>query len=105
MHKFLSVRKADEKTVQIFKTAFQTSGWHGVLREWLKVFDKLGGGTTFDGALYNAQIGEKHKAFEYLERVYQQREIWTAYLGVEPRLDQLRDDPRFHELIRRVESK
>ena len=104
--KYLSVRKADEKTVQVFKAAFQTSGWHGALREWLKVFDKLGSGAiNFDGALYNAQIGEKDKAFEYLEKVYQGREIWNAYLRVEPRLDPLRDDPRFHELLRRVESK
>jgi eukaryotic-like serine/threonine-protein kinase len=104
MLKFLSVRKADEKTVQIFKTAFQTSGWHGAMREWLKVFDKFGG-INFDGALYNAQIGEKDKAFEYLEKVYQGREIWNTYLRVEPRLDPLRDDPRFDEQIRRVESK
>ena len=104
MLKFLSLRKADEKTAQIFKTAFQTSGWHGALREWLKVFDKLGSGNNFDGALYNAQIGEKDKAFEYLEKVYQGREIWNAYLRVEPRLDPLRDDPRFHELVRRIES-
>ena len=104
--KYLSVRKADEKTVQVFKAAFQTSGWNGALREWLKVFDKLGSGAiNFDGALYNAQIGEKDKAFAYLEKVYQGREIWNAYLRVEPRLDPLRDDPRFHELLRRVESK
>jgi adenylate cyclase len=103
--KFLALRNADEKTVQAFKTAFQTSGWSGALREWLKVFDKYGGSINFDGALYNAQIGEKDKAFEYLEKVYQGREIWNAYLRVEPRLDSLRDDPRFHELLRRVESK
>jgi serine/threonine-protein kinase len=103
--KFLSVRKADEKTVQILKTAFKTSGWHGALREWLKVSDKFGGSINFDGALYNAQIGEKDKAFAYLEKVYQGREIWNAYLRVEPRLDPVRNDPRFHELVRRVESK
>jgi hypothetical protein len=45
------------------------------------------------------------KAFEYLKKVYQGREIWNSYLRVEPRLDPLRDDPRFHELVRRVESK
>ena len=75
------------------------------MREWLKVFDRLGGRVNFDGALYNAQIGEKDKAFEYLEKVYQGGEIWNTYLRVEPRLDPLSDDPRFHELVRRVESK
>lgn len=75
------------------------------MREWLKVFDKYVSSINFDGALYSAQVGEKDKAFEYLEKVYQGREIWNAYLRVEPRLDPLRDDPRFQELVRRVESK
>jgi eukaryotic-like serine/threonine-protein kinase len=102
--KLLSARKADEKTVQIFKTAFQTSGWRGVLSEWVQRFDQIGG-NTFDGALHNAQIGNKDKAFEYLEKVYQRREIWMAYLRADPRLDPLRDDPRFADLLKRVESK
>jgi tetratricopeptide (TPR) repeat protein len=102
IRKLLAARKVDAKTVRIFEQTYQTSGWHGVWREWLKNFDKVGG-IAFDGALYNAQLGEKDKAFAYLEQVYQRREIWMAYLRAEPRLDPLRDDPRFNELLRRVE--
>jgi tetratricopeptide (TPR) repeat protein len=102
--KMLVYRKVDERTVQIFKQAFETSGWHGVLREWLLRMDQVGG-ILFDRALYNAQIGNKDKAFEILEEVYQRREIWMTYLRVDPRLDPLRDDPRFSELLKRVESK
>ena len=102
--KLLSLRKVEEGDVQIFKTAFQTAGWKGVLREWLKRFEKVGG-TTFDRALYHAQVGKRDQAFDYLEKVYQRREVWVTYLRVEPRLDPLRDDPRFGELIRRVEGK
>ena len=102
--KLLSQRKVNETDVQIFKTAFQSAGWRGVLREWLKKFEKIGG-TTFDRALYNAQLGEKDQAFDYLEKVYERREVWVTYLRVEPRLDPLRDDPRFAEVLRRVEGK
>lgn len=63
------------------------------------------GGNNFDGAVYHAQAGNKDKAFEHLEKVYQQREIWLTCIQVDPRLDALRDDPRFVELVRRVESK
>ena len=59
----------------------------------------------FRGAAYNAQIGNKDKAFEYLEKSYQRRELWMSYLHVDPLLDSLRDDPRFEELVRRVERK
>ncbi|HKG78742.1 MAG TPA: protein kinase, partial [Pyrinomonadaceae bacterium] len=102
--KLLSVRKVDEKTVQALKTAFQRSGWHGVLREWVKRIEQVGG-SNFDSAAYYAQLGDKDKAFEYLEKIYQGREIWMTYLEVDPRLDGLRGDPRFDELVRRVEWK
>jgi serine/threonine protein kinase len=102
--KLLSYRKVDQQTVQVFEKAFQTSGWHGVWREWIKRIDTVGG-TTFDAALYNAQLGNKDEAFKYLEEVYQQRGIWMTYLRVEPRLEPLRDDPRFQDLLRRVEGR
>jgi eukaryotic-like serine/threonine-protein kinase len=102
--KLLSLRKVDEETIQAFRMAFQTSGWLGVLRERVKLVEKVGEG-YFDSAAYSAQIGNKDKAFEYLEKVYQDRKMWMAYIQVDPRLDALHDDPRFIELVRRVESK
>jgi len=102
--KLLALRNADEKTVQVFRIAFQASGWHGVLREWLKRLDAVGG-RDFDAAAYNSQIGNKDAAFEYLEKVYQRREYSINYFQVDPRLDGLRDDPRFDELVKRVEKK
>jgi len=102
--KLLSVRKADEKTVEVFRRSFQSSGWHGVLKEWLKRFELIGG-NNFDGAAYNALLGNKDRAFEYLETLYQRREYSMTYVQVDPRLDSLHNDPRFIELVRRVESR
>ena len=102
--KLLSYRKVEEATGQIFERAFQRSGWRGVLVEWLKRTDQIGG-SLFDQACYNAQLGNKDQAFNHLEQIYQRREIWMAYLRVDPRLDSLRDDPRFSDLLRRVEEK
>ncbi len=102
--KSLAVQKADEETVHAFQTAFQTSGWQGVLRERAHRFEKSNE-AFFHGAAYNAQIGNKDKAFELLEKSYQRRELWMTILQVDPRFDSLHDDPRFNELVRRVESK
>ncbi|MCA1623632.1 MAG: protein kinase [Acidobacteria bacterium] len=99
--KLLALQKADEETVQIFKTAYQTSGWQGILHERVKRFEK-GDEAYFHGAAYNAQVGNKDKAFEYLEKSYQRRELWMSQLLVDPRLDSLRGDARFDELARRV---
>ncbi|HJZ10635.1 MAG TPA: protein kinase [Acidobacteriota bacterium] len=95
------LQKADDETIQLFKTAFQTSGWQGVLREQAKRFDEGNVHYGF-GACVNAQIGNKDKAFEYLEKSYQRRE-WTMHLlKVEPCFDPLRGDPRFDEMVKRV---
>jgi tetratricopeptide (TPR) repeat protein len=96
-----ALQKRDDETVQLFKTAYQKSGWQGVLREQVRQFEDSN--TPYaQGACLNAQVGNKDKAFEYLEKSYQRRELWMAYMQVEPRLDSLHGDPRFDELIKRV---
>ena len=102
--KHFAVQKADEETVRVFQKAFETSGWQGVLRERLRAFDKSDE-TYFQGAAYNARIGNKDQAFEFLEKSYQRRELWMANLQVDPRLDSLHNDPRFNELVKRVEAR
>ncbi len=99
--KILERQKADKETIHTFQTAFQTSGWQGVMRVRTERFEK-GNELYFHGAAYNALAGNKDKAFEYLEKSYQRREWGMAYLKVDPRLDNIRNDPRFVELVRRV---
>jgi TolB-like protein/DNA-binding winged helix-turn-helix (wHTH) protein/Flp pilus assembly protein TadD len=48
-------------------------------------------------------LGEKDKAFESLERAYKDRSIVSvAYIKTNPMLDPLRSDPRYAELLRRM---
>ena len=47
-------------------------------------------------------LGEKDRAFEWLEKAYQERSNFMAYLGVNPVVDPLRSDPRFQDLLRRI---
>ena len=55
-------------------------------------------------ALVNVYIGlgDKEQAFVWLEKAYQERSNYVAYLKVFPILDPLRSDPRFADLVRRV---
>ena len=95
------LRKRDDENLQLLKTAYQTSGWQGVLREQAERFDE-GNAHYGYGVCLNAQIGNKDKAFEYLEKSYQRREWMMHLLKVEPCFDSLRGDPRFDELVKRV---
>jgi len=49
-----------------------------------------------------AAIGEKEEALRWLETAYCQRAAWMVALNIEPRFDGLRPDPRFQELMRRM---
>ncbi len=53
-------------------------------------------------AIIYTGLGEKEKAFEWLEKAYEDRSELMTWLKVDPRLDPLRDDPRFQDLLRRV---
>jgi len=52
-------------------------------------------------AIY-AALGQKDEAFAWLERAYGERDSWMDYLGLDPRLDGLRSDARFTDLLRRM---
>ena len=52
-------------------------------------------------AIY-AGLGEKDKAFERLEKAYDERSLAPAGIKVNPVFDPLRSDPRFQDLLRRM---
>ncbi len=96
-----SRRGVNTEKLQLLKTAYQTSGWQGFLRERIKINEKANANYAELACLY-ARTGNKDKAFESLEKAYQRREWAVSIILVEPRLDSLRDDRRFDELLRRV---
>jgi len=53
-------------------------------------------------ALVYTGLGEEDRAFEWLERAYQERSTVLAYLRLDPRLAPLRSDPRYSDLVRRI---
>jgi TolB-like protein len=47
-------------------------------------------------------VGEKQRALDWLEKAYEERDPYMAFLNVRPELDPLRSDPRFQDLVRRM---
>jgi serine/threonine protein kinase/tetratricopeptide (TPR) repeat protein len=99
--RFRKLSNVGEETDRIFETAYQTAGWQGVLREQSKWSHQFNPSKYFTACIY-AQAGDKDKALEYLEKTYQRREHWMAYLQVDPRFDSLRGDPRYDALVKRL---
>ncbi len=47
-------------------------------------------------------LGQRDRAFEWMDKAFQDRRGWLAYLKIEPMLDGIRDDPRFHRMLERM---
>ena len=47
-------------------------------------------------------LGETDETFRRLEVVLKNKEWWATLLKIHPWLDPLRDDPRFEEMVRRM---
>jgi tetratricopeptide (TPR) repeat protein len=58
--------------------------------------------SPFDLALIHAALGEKDQAFALLDKAVGERSTFLVYSKWEPRLDPLRSDPRFQDLLRRI---
>ena len=53
-------------------------------------------------AAIHAHLGDKDQAFAWLEKGYQEHDALMHQLKVHPRWDPLRDDPRFQDMLRRM---
>jgi len=53
------------------------------------------------GLVYTG-MGDGGRALEFLEQAYTERDVWLTWLGVDPRFDVLRTEPRLRELLRKI---
>lgn len=53
-------------------------------------------------AVAHAGLGDRDRAFQWLERAVRGHDGWSMSLHVDPSLDSLRDDPRFEALVREI---
>ena len=53
-------------------------------------------------AIIYAELQQLEETISWIERAYQERSPWMVYLNTDPRYDGLRSDPRFCDLLRRM---
>ena len=90
-------RSADSNRVlaqlgEISKRQGPAPAWHGGLSPYVCPYEVAG--------VY-AQLGEKDRAFKWLDKAYQSRSC-LYWLRQDPRLDSIHSDPRFHELLTKI---
>ncbi len=68
----------------------------------LKQQSKLRYVSPYDIAVIHTGLGEKDEALAWLQKACDERVFRVVLLGVEPLLDDLRSDPRFQALVKRI---
>jgi eukaryotic-like serine/threonine-protein kinase len=92
-------------TVAELGYAHAVSGQGAVSKDYLRQLNKIASHRYVDAflfALIYVGLGDRERTVQYLEKAYAERSSSMPWLRVEPRLDFLRSDPRFKDLLRRV---
>ncbi|MCA1620188.1 MAG: hypothetical protein LC795_12945 [Acidobacteria bacterium] len=81
------------------RESFAKGGWQSYLRAMM---ERRPESWAYTRAAYHAALGEKDEALAELDKSYENREPFLIRLKVDTRLDPLRSDPRFADLMRKV---
>lgn len=102
--KFRALRGQAE-VVEALARGYAETGYPGAIgraAEKLAARSKLTFVQRTELARLYARAGQKDRALEWLEKAYEVRDSILVYLQVDPDWDSLRDDPRFQDLLRRM---
>ena len=91
----------DPQGAAFIRESFVRGGWQGFLREMTENSQAPQPPPFVKATLY-AELGEKDKAFAILNSLYEEGSPSLVRLKFDPRFDPLRGDPRFAEIIKRL---
>lgn len=65
-------------------------------------FSKKGYTQSVQIAWVYAELGDKDKAFEWLEKGYKEQNVYLGYLKIDPKWDNLRSDSRYTAMLKKI---
>lgn len=74
----------------------------GLWRREVEIAKNAGKAKVYPVAILYAKLNEKDRAFELLNKALESRAHAMAQIKVQPSLDNLRSDPRFQELLKKM---
>lgn len=104
--KALAISENDSETMSAMAYAYAAAGRTDDARTLLDRLNELAKKiyvSPYSLARVHIALGEFDQAFVCLERTYQERHGILTYIMVEPLFDRLRSDPRFIDLLRRMD--
>jgi TolB-like protein/Tfp pilus assembly protein PilF len=96
---------ASPKEIEARKETYAQFGWKGYCRkqiELLKQRDEKRYIEPYFVVWAYLRVGDKDQALVWLEKAFESRSGWLPTIKFDPLLDDLRSEPRFQNLVRRV---
>jgi serine/threonine protein kinase/Tfp pilus assembly protein PilF len=103
--KALSLTKDDTHVMALLGFTYASAGKKNEARKMLDELQKLSKQryvSPYDMAIARAGLGEKDQVFAWLGKAMEERDDWLTQLKVDPTFDSVRSDPRFQDLLRRM---
>jgi TolB-like protein/DNA-binding winged helix-turn-helix (wHTH) protein/Tfp pilus assembly protein PilF len=101
----LSGYPGDIGTADVMEQGYKSGGWKGAVAnviEYRKAQSRTGYYSAFIISTFYADLGDKDMAFQWLNTAYEEHDWLLISLKTNFRLDSLRSDPRFADLVRKV---
>lgn len=76
--------------------------WRAGPRKGSREFDNMPRQDTFHCAQWSAVLDRREEALDLLERAYDEHHFFVIYIKAEPFFTNLRDEPRYQDLLRRL---
>lgn len=99
------IEEANRKWIANLEESFQKDGYRGFVRaktDWLENLTEKDYVYPTDLAKGYAALGEKDKAFEWLEKAVEARIPDVLSIKYAPAFDNLRDDTRFQKIVKKM---
>jgi TolB-like protein/DNA-binding winged helix-turn-helix (wHTH) protein len=96
---------ASPKEIELRKETYAKSGWKGYWQKQIELFNQRDETRYIEPyfiAWIYLRVGDKDQALVWLDKAFESRSGWIPTIKFDPLLDDLRSEPRFQDLVRRV---
>jgi len=104
LRKAVDLSAGDTRSLTALAHTYALSGQRAKAYHAIKDLSRHEYVPPYDIGMIYAGLNDKDLAFEWLEKAREERAPWLVLLETEPRFDNLRSDPRFRDLVRRVRA-
>jgi len=97
----------DAEVAAALDSGFRSGGWQSALNKAIETLlaqrkAKSGYVSSYRIARHYADLGDKERAFQWLDTAYQEHDFFLEGLRTDFALDSLHSDPRYAELVRKI---